>query len=134
MSRSINIKFPISDDNIKNEFLDMTNVSKNAILSNLLFFLLTEKGQRYYDPDFGGDLVRYIFEPSDDITVNQIKDNLNETVKNYIPNITIDNIEFDWYDENNKRVDDGSTQLNLRIGYGYNDGLFKEKGVIELTF
>lgn len=133
--QSINIKFPIIDNNTKNEFLDVTNVSKDAVLSNLLFFLLTEKGQRYYNSDFGSDLIRYIFEPSDDITVNQIKDNLNETIKKYIPNIKIDDIEFEWYDDNNNFIEnDGSTQLNLKIGYSYDDGIFKDRGVIELSF
>ena len=79
----ININFPFKDSD-KGFYLDITETSKEAIRSDLLHILLTNKGERLYLPDFGSDLRKFIFEPNDKLTHNDIKDNLNETIKKYI--------------------------------------------------
>jgi phage baseplate assembly protein W len=38
-----------------------------------MHLILTRKGQRLYSPDFGTDLLKFIFEPEDGLTLNGIK-------------------------------------------------------------
>ncbi len=133
--QGINIKFPISDDNLKNAFLDLNYISKNAITSNILLYLLTEKGERYYMSDFGSNLLRYVFEPSDNITINDIINDLNRGIDKYVPGVKITNIEFEWINQEESTLEiTSSNQLNLKVEYTYNDGVFDEGGVIDLTF
>ena len=84
--RYINIDFPFRDSK-KGFYFKLNQTDKDAIRADLLHLLLTNKGERLYMPDFGSDLRKYIFEPNDRITHDKIKDNLNETIKRYIPNL-----------------------------------------------
>ena len=133
--KGINIKFPVSDDTTTNAFLKLNNVTKEAFSSNLLLLLLTEKGERYYMPNFGTNLLKYVFEPSDNITVDEIMDELNETVSEYIPNLKIDDVNFNWVKGNGSTIEmDGTARLNLKIGFVYSEDAFSERGEIELDF
>lgn len=107
---SINIKFPIEDDVIKKTMVKVNILTKNAVSSNLMLLLLTEKGSRYYMPEYGTNLLKYIFEPIDDITIADIEDDIRTTVKHYISEIDIVKITMDKPDEN---------KLIVNIYYSY---------------
>lgn len=134
--RSINIKFPLKDDTQNNVFLKTNKSTKEAFTSNLLFLLMTKKGEYFYNPDFGTNLLKHIFEPSDDITIKDIQNELNDDVTKYIPNLTINDVRFNWVDskENNFEGRGGSEQLNLKIKFLYEEDAFSEEGEIDLTF
>ncbi len=87
-TRYINIDFPFKDSD-KGFYLNINQTDRDAIRADLLHLLLTNKGERLYLPDFGSDLKRYIFEPNDSITHSEIRDNLNETISKYIPNLVV---------------------------------------------
>ena len=57
-----------------------------------MHLIITRKGQRLYNPDFGTDLLKYIFEPEDGLTLNSVKDEVNTSVKKYLPNLKINNL------------------------------------------
>jgi|TARA_R110000803_G_scaffold123919_2_gene191755 hypothetical protein len=121
----ININFPFKDSD-KGFYLDITETSKEAIRSDLLHILLTNKGERLYLPDFGSDLRKFIFEPNDKLTHNDIKDNLNETIKKYIPNLQIDSVKF----EN----EDTEEAIKVVVSYTITEGVFKSQDTVEVTF
>jgi phage baseplate assembly protein W len=130
---SYNIKFPIEDDVVKNKFFETTSTTKKALGSNLLLLLLTEKGQRYYMPDYGTNLLKFIFEPNDSNTADDIREELKRDVKLYIPQLTIDRILF------NRNVDGdgnpiGENELSVKINFTYREDTFSETGEIELNF
>jgi phage baseplate assembly protein W len=128
-----NIRFPIKDDPQKNRFLSMTQITKEALASDLLLLLLTEKGERYYEPDYGTNLLKYIFEPNDSITATDIEQEIKRTVKLYIPTLTINKIEFNRFeDENGNGIPEN--QLNVKIKFTYSENAFSESGELELNF
>lgn len=130
---SYNIKFPIEDDNIKNVFFETTTTTKKALASNLLLLLLTQKGERYYMPDYGTNLLKFIFEPNDNNTIGDIKEDLNRTVNVYIPQLNIDNVVF----RRNEDIDGnpiGENELSIKINFTYKEDTFSETGEIELNF
>ena len=83
-TRYINIDFPFKDSK-KGFYLKLNQTDRDAIRADLLHLLLTNKGERLYLPDFGSDLKKFIFEPNDDITHEEIRENLNDTIKNTYP-------------------------------------------------
>lgn len=125
---SYNILFPTIDDRTVNSFYKMNNTTKNAIISNLYFLLLTRKGERYYNPDFGTDLFRYLFEPNDSISEGEIKKSLYDDVKKYIPQVDITDFSFTTTDDNKNE-----NTMNIFINFRINDGAFTEDGTIELN-
>jgi len=126
--KSFNIKFPLVDDVIKNSFLKSNSVTKDGLLSNLTLLLLTNKGERYYNSDYGTNLVKYIFEPNDYLTEDDINEEIKQTVKQFIPEITISNIEF------SKEGVDEETGISVNIKFIYNEENFTETGELTINF
>ena len=98
---SIGIKFPFEDDP-KGSFLATTKTSTENVKSLLLHILLTEKNSRLYLPNFGTDLLKFIFEPNDDQTYEDIRSSLQEDINKWIPNIAIKDIIVEMDDSSNK--------------------------------
>ena len=72
--------------------MDLTETDLTAIQSDLLHLILTKKRQRLYNPRFGTDLLRFIFEPDDSITLGDIKQEISDSVRKYIPNLRVNDI------------------------------------------
>jgi phage baseplate assembly protein W len=128
-----NIKFPLNDDPVTNTYFKMSNITKEAFSSDLLLLLLTQKGERYYEPDYGTDLLKFIFEPNDNLTATDIEQEIKRTVSLYIPALTITKITFNWnYDDNGQPISEN--QLNVNIRFTYNEDTFSENGELDLNF
>jgi phage baseplate assembly protein W len=130
---SYNIKFPLNDDVSVNSYFALTKTTKDALTSDLLLLLLTQKGERYYEPEYGTDLLRFIFEPNDNLVQADVEQEIKKTVSSYIPALKIDQITF------NKDVDEQGlpmkeTQLNVNIKFTYSEDTFSEVGELELNF
>ena len=121
----INIDFPFVDSK-EGFYFNLTQTDQIDIMADLLHLLLTNKCERLYMPDFGSDLKKYIFEPNDSITHSEIKDNLNETIKRYLPNLVIDSIEF-----KNNEIEE---LIIVEVRYTVIEGTFTSSDVIEVTF
>lgn len=128
-----NIRFPIKDDVQKNRFVSMTQITKEALTSDLLLLLLTEKGERYYEPNYGTNLLKYIFEPNDSITATEIEQEIKRTVKLYIPTLTINKIQFNRFKDDND-LEIPQNQLNVKIKFTYSENAFTETGELDLNF
>jgi phage baseplate assembly protein W len=85
------INFPFRDS-YDGKYLDLSESNQEEIRTNLIHLLLTRKGTRYYLPDFGSRLYEYIFEPMDGPTYSEIESEIRDSVKEYIPGITITKI------------------------------------------
>ena len=90
----------------KNKVTDDLLVKKEdaAVKQAVLNRLLTNKGERVYDSDYGSNIRTYLFEPLDFGTAGTIKDEIVRTLKNYEPRVSIDecvvepNIESNGFD------------------------------------
>lgn len=130
--KSINIKFPLEDDTEKNVLFKLNNVTKDALTSNLILLLLTEKGERYYQPDYGLDIRKYIFEPNDGRTQSDIEQEIRDTVKKFIPELTISSVQIEvGTDSEGFPINDN--QINIIVEFVYSEDVFSETGRLELT-
>lgn len=89
--RNINIDFPFKNSP-KGEFINLNQTNEAAIKADLMHLILTNKGERLYLPDFGTNLRRYIFEQNDTITYEDIKEEITDAIKKYLPNLKINDI------------------------------------------
>lgn len=130
--KSYNITFPFRDDNDTRNFLETNVVTKDAYSSNLLLLLLTEKGERYYESDYGTNLLKYIFEPNDDLTSADVEEEIRNTVALYIPEIKISSVNFNWNtDDNGNTIPE--TQLNVNVKFTYTEGSLTEQGNLDIN-
>jgi len=123
--RFINIQFPFQDDP-DGKFLKMNTEAKKAIKADLMHLLLTNKGERLYLPDFGANLRQYLFNQNEEISYNAIKNEINEAVKKFIPNLTITELTTETLDENIHGV-------TVKIDYIVSNGSFQSSDFITLT-
>ena len=63
--------------------------------------ILTNKGERFYDPDKGSDVPRRLFENMTHILVHQIRDDIKNVLQNYEPRVTVLNVEVENKDDVN---------------------------------
>jgi phage baseplate assembly protein W len=104
-NKAVGISIPFNAGGVFNQ----TYATKDQIKSNLINLLLTNKGERILNPEFGADLPRLLFEPSTDNLYNQIQNQITSNVNIYIPEITILNIEI------SSNIDYNS--INITIDY-----------------
>ena len=98
----IGISFPLTRGN--NGFFQQTKTLLEQAGSNLRNLLLTMKGERVSEPDFGSDLHRIIFEQlTDDIAI-PIEEAILEAVDIWLPYISIGDIEVGFDEQDSNRI------------------------------
>jgi phage baseplate assembly protein W len=89
-----------------------TYSTQTQIKSNLLNLLLTNKGERVFNPEFGCDLGRALFEGINENIVETITDLINTNVAIFVPEVQINNVVVDLNTPDNNTV---SVTVNYRI-------------------
>lgn len=105
---------------------NQTFTTKEQVKSNLINFILTNKGERLFDPTFGGDLRASLFEP--DTTFDSVAARLETEIYAYVPNIIIRNISLNKLSDQNL--------VNIILDYSINnqnDNLVINVSTQELT-
>ncbi len=118
----ININYPFKDST-KGFFLDLNDEDNQAIKADLLHLILTKKGERLYNPNFGTDLVKFIFEPEDGMTLNAIKEEITSVIKIYLPKLQIDEISVEESTESEYAA-------VVTINYTITDDVFSTKDIV----
>lgn len=98
------IKYPFQNESENNYFLDLNESYEDKMKSELLHIIFTPKGQRYRKPDFGTDIIKFIFEPNDGETWNGLKDEIKTQVSKYLPNVVFKDISILQDKENENGV------------------------------
>ena len=130
--RFINIAFPFRDDDTKNYFLKMNKNSYDAIKSDLLHLLLTTPGDRLYLPDFGTNLKQFLFEPNDNQVRDDIRNEVQNAVSKYIPNLTITTLTVDRPDTSEYNGKGDHTAV-IRIDYIVTEGALNKVDFVTIT-
>lgn len=67
-------------------------LNENAIAASIRNLLLTSHYERLFNPDIGSNLKKLLFEPIDNVTTSIIQDMIFETIRNYEPRVTIQEV------------------------------------------
>jgi phage baseplate assembly protein W len=104
MARILNNKYPI--DSIKRKAVGFgfplngpavfvpTFTTREQTKSNLINYLLTNKGERVFNPDFGADLRNLLFQNVGDNTTSELQAMIQGDINVFFPQIEIKNIKF----------------------------------------
>lgn len=97
-------KFPIDLDNRKivgfkfpmngNAVFNATYQTKDQIKANLINYMLTNKGERIFNPEFGANLSNYLFNIINDKDQDELKQRIQNDIKLYFPDIIINELKF----------------------------------------
>lgn len=126
------ISFPFQDSQ-KGKFLKLTEDPRDEVKSNLIHLLMTRKGTRYFLPDFGTRLHEFIFEQKDSITKTQIRQEIDESVKRYLPQVRINEISLLTTEEAEVIENIDEYTVKVRIDYSITSGSFDESDTITIV-
>ena len=85
---------PLTDDliGLKNE---------SAIDRSIKNLVFVQKGEKFFDPNFGSEVSASLFENIDEITAITIQDDIEYMIKMYEPRVKLNNVEaLPNYDNN----------------------------------
>lgn len=121
------IKYPLSEESDRLTCFDMNESKEDGIRSMLLHIILTPKGQRLRKPNFGTNLIKYIFEPNDGLTWGNLKEEIRKQVSLYLPEVNFDDIKVIKNTENEH-------EIYIEVDYSFVDnGLTKKnKALVKL--
>ena len=90
-------------------------LTKDQVKSNIKNLLLTKRGERILQPEFGSGIQSLLFEPNVDDLEGRIEDTINESLEQWLPYVTAEEIDIESTDElrdNNKL----NVSIKFRIG------------------
>ena len=109
------IKYPFKSEGFQNFYIDANSSIKEKVRSQLMHIVFTPKGQRIRNPEFGTDLIKFIFEPNDKITWESVKNEVTESVKRWATNISLNDIQIVKNEEN-------ESEIYVRLDYSVSEG------------
>ena len=75
--------------------------NENAIARSIKNIVFTEPGEKFFNPDFGSKLYSVLFDNIDDISAIKIKDQIEQSIKNFEPRVDLIEVEvFPDFDNN----------------------------------
>lgn len=116
------IKYPFTNDGIEKYELDLNKSQKEKVTSDLLHLIFTPKGQRLRLPNYGTDLIKYIFEPNEAETWDGVKREIRDSVTAWISNVTLNDIQV--------MASENGNEIYVRIDYSVTEGNYVYKNSI----
>jgi phage baseplate assembly protein W len=111
MAQIIQNKYPIDLDARKavgfgfplngNAVFVPTYQTRDQIKANLVNYILTNRGERVFNPNFGANLRALLFEGIDDSTLDEIQNRIQNSISTYFPQIIINQIKFNTQPDQN---------------------------------
>ena len=107
------IKFPIQIVSEERKCLDLNLTKAQMIKSQLMHVLFTHLGQRIRQPNFGTNLIQFLFNPNENETFSDVMSTLKQTIKKWVPDCALESIEM--------IETDNGLGLNAIIRYSVNE-------------
>ena len=96
-SAAVGIDIPFNAEGV----FRLNYTTKAAIKNNLINYFLTNPGERFLNPTFGGGLRAFIFEQISDNNIEFLEDRISSDLELFFPNIQILNLEIVRNNDNN---------------------------------
>ena len=121
------IKYPFRSDGFEHYYLDTNDDLKDKVRSQLMHIVFTPKGQRLRLPNFGTDLIKYIFENNDNVSWEAIKNEVSESVRLWANNIVLNDIQV-------VKNENDESEIYVRLDYSvsYGNSVTKDSIVVQI--
>jgi phage baseplate assembly protein W len=109
------IKYPFLADSVTGFYVAANETVAEKVRSQLMHIVFTPKGQRIRNPEFGTDLIKFIFDQNDDMSWESVKAEIGESVSRWATNITLRDIQVVKNEEN-------EAEVFVRLDYSVTEG------------
>lgn len=116
---AVGVSLPFTGKAVFNQ----TYITKEQIKTNLINYFLTNKGERYFNPEFGSGLRDMLFEMISSNTLDNLEAKIKSELSVYFPTVKLEHLEVNSLPNENT--------INLVIDYRV---LNQSLDTIELNF
>ena len=109
------VKFPFLADNGRYFYVAANETIADKVKSQLMHIVFTPKGQRIRNPEFGTDLIKFIFDQNDGTTWEAVKTEVGESVARWSNNLSLKDIKV-------VKSEEDESQVFVRIDYSVTEG------------
>jgi hypothetical protein len=109
------VKFPFLTDNGRHFYVAANETIADKVKSQLMHIVFTPKGQRIRNPEFGTDLIKFIFDQNDGTTWEAVKTEVSESVARWSNNLSLKEIKV-------VKSEEDESQVFVRIDYSVTEG------------
>lgn len=109
---AIGITLPIQ---ITNTAFAQSFTTREQVSSNIKNLLLTKRGERILQPEFGSGLQELLFDFNNDELPTRIEDTITEALEQWLPYVTIDSIDVEQTDYL-KDTNRANVSIKFKIG------------------
>ena len=95
--KAIGYGFPLNG----NAVFKPTYQTRDQIKANLINYLLTNKKERVFNPNFGADLRSLLFENIIENNLENLQDIIQSDINNFFPIVNVRKIKFERLEDNN---------------------------------
>lgn len=113
-SREIGIGVPFIEKGV----FTSTFTTKQQVKNQLVNYILTNPGERFFDPAFGSGIRLLLFEQN--VNLDSIGDKLQDGIERYVQNIKVKSVDVVGEDSNN---------INIVVNYS----IFNQEDTINVT-
>lgn len=116
--KSVGVSLPFTLGN--NGFFAVTYTTKEQVKSDLKNLILTNRGERLMQPEFGCNLRQAIFEQIGTETYDYIRNEIETAISVWLPYIIVDNVDVasDDTSKDNNRI---NVRLDYTLAYAGNN-------------
>lgn len=102
------------EENPKRGYYSKSN-GIELLRANLRQLIRTEKGERFMLPEYGCNLKRFLMEPLDETTFNEVKNTIKESIARYLGKVQITKLQV---------FETASGAINIKLFCSYKDEEF----------
>ncbi len=95
--RAVGFGFPLNGDAV---FVP-TYQTRDQIKANLVNYLLTNRGERVFNPNFGANLRNLLFENVSDTTTEELEGRIQSDINTFFPEVQVKQVIFDNIPDSN---------------------------------
>jgi phage baseplate assembly protein W len=118
--KAVGVSLPFSATNVFNS----TYTTQDALRSNLINFLLTNKGERFLNPDFGAGISRLLFEQSVQENKDELETAITSGISTWFPEVILSDLQIVYQLDNNS--------VNISMEYRVNQTNIQDQLVINV--
>lgn len=119
--KGVGIDIPFNNNNV----FRSTYKTSEALKNNIINYFLTNPGERYGNPKFGGGLRRFLFEQMTSGNIEFLREDIQNKFNENFPGVDVGNIDILIQDQN-------ENQLTIKIKYSIPNTDIEDN--IELNF
>lgn len=102
---SVGLDLPVARQAGDNQgYFATTKTTMDAVKNDIKLLLMTERGERLFQPFLGMNIKRFLFEQITDDTAIEIENDIVDTFQTWLPFVELRDIDVDLGDQNKNTI------------------------------